>query len=239
LIFQTELLRAFLIFTANPILIITSLVIAFKILIRRRVRLTYSLGFFYILLSLSLGINLIFFLVSLFYKNEFLLFFLYYLSSVLVFFPFIFLMLFIADLNYGEEVVTNRVYTISLIVLGIVSILVYLFPGGITINESTNWTPQFSWTFLIFIYIMFTAFVTIPLTILITKLYHKFLAPHLKKKFRYFLLGIIFFLTIPYGVVLFNTWDEVIFKTFWSLYSLVIIILSGILIYIGIAKNIS
>lgn len=78
--------------------------------------------------------------------------------------------------------------------------------------------------------------IIIPSTIYFKKLYNKFEKIELKKKLRYFTAGIYGMFFTSYGAVLYNTWQNPIFKVVWTFLSL-IIIPSGLLIYYGIARN--
>jgi len=78
--------------------------------------------------------------------------------------------------------------------------------------------------------------IIISSTIFFKKLYNKFEKNELKKKFKYFTGGTYGMFLSSYGAVLYNTWQNPIFKLVWTFLSL-IIIPSGILIYCGIARN--
>jgi hypothetical protein len=114
--------------------------------------------------------------------------------------------------------------------------ILLLIPNGITIGAATGWLPLFSWTFLISFYIYFTITMILPIFYLLLRIYFTFEDKSLKKKFIYFAIGILLILISIYGLVLYNTWQEPIFRTLWSIVSL-IVIPSGLLIYYGIGQN--
>jgi hypothetical protein len=59
----------------------------------------------------------------------------------------------------------------------------------------------------------------------------------LKKKLRYFSLGIFGTFISLYGLILYNTWDDPLYKLIWGVISLFLVPISGFLIYYGIGHN--
>lgn len=77
-------------------------------------------------------------------------------------------------------------------------------------------------------------FTIFPFIILFFKIYKTFMEKELKRKLMYFFIGCCGMTISMYGGMLYNTWDNVIFRLIWSICVLFIVIPSGILIYYGI-----
>jgi hypothetical protein len=75
-----------------------------------------------------------------------------------------------------------------------------------------------------------------PFIFLFLKLYNGFEDDNLKKKLMYFFIGFCGVAFVTYGAVLYNTWDDPIFKAIW-IYLSFIVVLSGYLIYYGMGRG--
>ncbi len=189
---------------------------------------------FYILPATGFLLNLIFLL----YSTTILGYVLYFIAAYLILFGFIFLIVFIKNLVYLESSVSNRKDVLIIVVYAIIILIIFSYPGGIIISEKTNWAPLFSWHFFLIIYVFFTVFITFPSIFLSIKLYKTFIDSKLKKKLKYFFCGIFGMLFAFYGLILYNTWHDPLFRAVWALIVFNLVIPSGLLIYYGIGQNI-
>ena len=212
-------------------IICTFLTISYKILKRNRTLPNIFLSLFYSLISCSFIITIIY----LPFREENIVYLLYFLILYSFFLSFIFLLLFNLNLIQFETTIMKDI--IIIIIYAILSFLIILYPGGITINESTNWMPVWSWEFLLIVNIFLSSFIIIPNIIISIKIYKKIKIKEIKKKWARFFFGLIGLAFVLYGTALYNTWNDPIFKLIWIPLTL-IAIPSGILIYYGIAKNI-
>ena len=225
---EIEWTRIFLIVIIQFVSGVFFLWLAYKILKRNKSRLTIILSSFYISVAIGLILNVIYLplKISILYA---IMFFLFSFGQI-------FLVIFLINLNkMGGEFSLKK----DLIVIFSYAFILFLllnFPGGITINEDTNWKPVFSWAFLISSYMFYTCFINIPTIILTIKIYKKFEDKNLKKKLKFFFIGINGFLCVYYGTLLYVTWDDPLFRAIWSVLSLIVIPL-GFLIYYGIGKD--
>lgn len=112
-----------------------------------------------------------------------------------------------------------------------------MIPVGITVNESTNWAPRYSWGFLIIVYLIYSSFIFVPTIVNLIKLLKTFEDKLLRRKLLLFSYGTIGVLIGIYGATLYNTWDEQIYRLVWSLIQLFLIPASSLLIYYGVGKN--
>lgn len=228
--------RIFIILTTQPIISIIFLLLAYRILKRRTTNITLILSIFYILVGIGFIFDVIYLLLTTIWTTQFLSIF-YFITYYLIIFPEILIVIFIKNILKIELFSSFKKDLIIIIFYGILGFMLHMLPGGITVNKETNWTPVFSWAYLILLYIYFTIMVFIPTMIFSVKLYNKFEDKNLKKKLKFFIIGIISIFTTLYGAALFNTWQNPIFKTIWSVLSLILTIPSGFLIYYGIGQN--
>lgn len=233
LIFQgTEQIRLIFIFLFYPFIAIFFLILIYKVLKRKRNRLSITLSMFFIIEDAGLILNFVYLLIEI-NKEEIILYLLYFSSSIFVLFAPIFILVFINLLLKIDF--TNKNYFIIIFFYAIGCILVHFIPRGITFSE--DWTPIYSLTFFIVILIFITLVIVVPTIFYSIRLLHKFTDRDLKKRIKMFLLGITEILFLLYGVVLFNTWQEPIFKYIYSIFVIFLLISSGLLIYYGIAKT--
>jgi hypothetical protein len=111
------------------------------------------------------------------------------------------------------------------------------FPGGISLDESNNWRPMFSWYFFILLAFFYTITILIPTIHYSVKLYSFFQAQNLKRKYRNFMMGVFGMLFVIYGAALFNTWQNDLFRVIWSIITISLITPSAFLIYFGIGPK--
>ena len=219
--------RLFLIYVSQLLFSFIFLFIAYKILKRNWNRLTLTLSFFYISISIGFILNAVY--VP--FEINPLVIILVLLSIFFILLGPIFLVLFNVIIFKTEKQYISKLERIYIILYISILILCLLIPQGIKINESTEWRPIFSWLFLIVIYFFITFFILLPLYFLSVKLYKSFEDTNLKKKLRYFFLGIFGLAFTLYGVILYNTWDNPIFRTIWSITTSIVLLASTALIY--------
>ena len=207
--------------------------LAYKVLKRNFNRITLTLSFFYILPGFSFILNIIFLPLS----NTLIGFIIYFIALFLLLFAFIFLEIFILNLINIDLNLTLKKQVIIILFYGIAIFLLLNIPGGIRLNEGTNWIPVFSWYFFIAICIFFTSVIYLPIIIFSIKLFYTFEDKKLRRKFKYFIIGMIGMFVVLIGAALYNTWNDPTFKLFWSILINVILIPSIYLIYYGIGKN--
>ena len=159
----------------------------------------------------------------------------YNIASYFIVFPFIFILIFINVILKMEENFTLKKITIIIVLYGILCSTLYIFPGGITFTS--NWIPVYSISFFIYVNIIFTGCITIPVLFYSIRLYSLFKARNLKEKLRILLIGIYLMLGIVYGGIYFNTTSDPIFRTVWGACAFSMEITAGLLLYYGIGKE--
>ena len=234
---QISQTRIIFIFGLQPIIICFFLYIAYLVFKRKITNATKVLLYFYIMTAFAFIFNIIVVLISL-TEIEWISTFAYFLVSFFLLFPQIYLVLFILKLLKDPTDFNKKRQRVYLILFSILSFLIVMIPGGITVNESTNWAPSYSWVLLITIYIFYSSFISIPAIVNLTKLLKTFEDKLLRRRLLLFYYGTIGVIVGIYGAALYNTWDDPIFKVVWSLIQLFLIPTTNLLIYYGVGKNI-
>lgn len=229
--------RIFFIFGIQPIAIFFFLYVAFRVLRRNKNPITLSLSAFYILTGIGFSLNIVLVIFTLFEIGFIVLYITYFFTVFFILLSPIFLLIFILRLLNKTADISKKKYLIYIIIYGLITLIIIILPGGFKIDESTNWIPVYSWEFLIILYIYYSCLVVGPTIINLVRLYRLFKDKNLKKKLRLFSLGIIGIMLSLYGLILYNTWPDPLFRLVWSGVSLFIIPVSGFLIYYGIGQN--
>lgn len=225
-----DLQRFLLIYVVHSIISIIFFIVAIKILKRNRNQLTYSLSAFYFSIVIGLIINAIYILLKI---NPHV-FILHSITVFFILFGQFFLVMFSLSLYKLESHLSSRKIVFFTAIYSILVLCILAIPDGYAINENTNWKPVWTWSFLIIVYIFMACFTIFPFIILFFKIYKTFMEKELKRKLMYFFIGCCGMTISMYGGMLYNTWDNVIFRLIWSICVLFIVIPSGILIYYGI-----
>ena len=235
MIFQlTETLRLFLVFVPQLFDSFLFLFLIYKILKRNTNRSSLILSFFYLTVGIGLIINAIALILAFLQMGE-IIGFLYFIATYLIILSFIFIVIFVISLLKLKEVFTNKKIFLIVLIYGFAWLILFLFPGGLTFTE--NWVPVYSWPLFFTATLLYTLSITIPTIYYSTRLYRTFKADNLKKKLRKFLFGITIILPIIYGAILFNTWQDPLFKIVWGILVIVLLLSSGLLIYYGIGRE--
>jgi len=208
------------------------LYMSYIILRRDKKNLNLALCGFYVCVGLGVIINIIY--ASVF--DEPLVRLLHFLTYFLFCFCQVFLLIFVLILTKSKNVITVRTQLILLISFGVLLSGLWFIPNGITINETTNWKPVWSWEFLIYSYIVCTLFTFGPLIYYSGRIYFKLEPMELRKKWIFFIIGTISYYFVYYGTSLSNTLNDSIFRLIWSIISL-IAIPTTYLIYYGVARE--
>lgn len=188
---------------------------------------------FFIIIEIFLALNNA---VIVFLEFNYLVLFLYYLSVFLFYFGVIFYLLFLLNFFKEEMKITNLRLVILILMYSIFILFLIIFPEGIKFNLDNGWRPKWSWPFLIINFFFLTFFYMIPISLLSYKLYGHMEYFSLKTRVRNTLIGTFGLLIQTYGLVLYNTWENQIFRLSWSIFT-VINLFSAILLYLGIGKD--
>ena len=227
-----DIARFIQIFLVQGLVGLFYLFIAYKILKRETKGLNRILSSFYLCVAFAVIINIVYAFIFV----EIVVYILHVTTYYLLCFPLIFLLIFVLILLKSEDIFTPKLQLILVVIFGIILVGLWLIPNGVTINESTNWKPDWSWTYLLYSFTVCSFFVIFPTIYLSIKLYFKFEHKELKKKLKYFLIGISAYFFLYYGTSISNTLNDPTFRLIWSLLSLPALI-SLYFVYFGVAKN--
>ncbi|MHA1285435.1 MAG: hypothetical protein ACTSQP_23270 [Promethearchaeota archaeon] len=228
--------RYILVFITQPIVSIILLYLAFKIIKRNRSVHTIVLSLFYFIVSIGFLLNVIYAFAAI-YNNEVIIYTIFYITTYIIIDSLIYLIIFIKILLKVEEKLKIKKDLLYIVIYGIVCTYIFFFPNGITINETTGWRPLYSMEFMIFSYIFMTFSIIIPLIYYSFKLYKTIQTKTLKKKYRLFAIGTLGFVSVIYGTILYNTWQNPTYRLFWSIGATFFAIITSLLIYYGIGKD--
>lgn len=208
------------------------LLISFKILRRNRNRLAIFASCFY----MSLTIGMLFNYSYLFLKKNPGAFILHFISVYFIFSALIFPVIFnISILKISFINSTKKI--LGIILFYEITLFIFLaLPGGIILNETSEWRPQWSWDLFMVLLLFFTFSLIIPYFYLSIKIYNKFTDDNLKKRWKLYILGFCGFTFTLYGYLLYNTWNNEVYRIIWSFLTSLFII-SGLLTYYGIGKH--
>ncbi len=204
---------------------------AYKILKRGKKGLNLYLSGFYLSITIGGILNIIYaniFDKTIVYTMHFTTYFLFCMSLV-------FLLIFVLIIIKPIKQITHKVQILILIIYGFLIFGLLLIPNGIMINESTNWKPNWSWIFFTYA-IVVSSSIAIPTICYSIKIYGEIKSEYLKKKWKYFFIGISAYFFLFYGTTFSNSLNNDIFRTIWSLISLPCLI-SLYLIYYGVGRQ--
>jgi hypothetical protein len=167
---------------------------------------------------------------------EMIVFIMHFLSYYLFCFSMVFLLIFDLILIRPDNQFKFKFQFVIVLILRTLILGMLLIPNGIIIDASTNWKPNWNWNFLTYSIIVRSFTVVCPTIYFSIKIYIKFKSKYLKKKWKYFLIGIFAYFFLYYGTSISNTLNSDTFRFIWSLISLPTLI-SLYLLYYGVGRQ--
>ncbi len=207
------------------------LFIAYKILKRRGSRLHLIISSFYLSMAIGFFINFFFALILI----DPLAWILYLIILFFLFLGTIFLTVFTMMLKTLNDF-NKRKQNAIIIIYSILLFGMALIPDGLKLDKSTNWYPVYNDFFIIYL-IVVLSISFIPAIIHLIHIYNSFKSKDLKKRWRFLILGMIFFFIFSYGTLIIYKITSGAIIMIWSIISFVLIIASSLLIYYGIARK--
>jgi hypothetical protein len=229
--------RFLTIYIAQGLVFALFLFLAFRILKRDRKRLNVIFAGFYLSPVIGLFVNFIYGPLS----EESVIIALNFITNFGIFYAPIFLVVFELILLKSEKVITSSKQLIILILYGIAmfSMIFFLFipEWGVSINESTNWSPK--WSFPFFIYLVIIESIAVfPILFLSFRISQKFEDELLKKKWNFFIFGFCALAIFMYGIFISNFLGIATFRLIMGLIGLILAIVGGYLMYYGVGRQI-
>ena len=238
MLMQEELSRLFLIFVVDMIMALFFLFLGFSTLLRKRSRLNTTFSLFFISIALGLLINAAYAIINGILRSEPIALFLNYVSGFLIFFGPIFMlatnfMLLHSGVSYGLESELKLIIGYA-VVLG--SMAIFYFLGGIRFNESTNWSPDWSLPYFIYIVIVVSGFAVIPTLYTTAKILRTMVDKLLRRRWKRLMVSLIGLFTYLYLAFLSNFLNTSNLNSILSIYALSVPLWVW-LIYKGVKKE--
>lgn len=208
------------------------LYMAYMVLKRGKKKANLYLSSFYLSTTIGVIINIIY--ANIF--EESIVYILHFATYYILCFSLAFLLIFILILLKPPSKINGRIQFLFLLLFGLVLLGLLFIPSGIIINQSTNWKPDWSWSFLIYSIIVCSTIVIFPTSYYSIKIYGKLGNIQLKKKWKYFFIGLSAYFFLFYGTILSNTLNHDNFRLIWSIISLPTLI-ALYLIYYGVGRQ--
>lgn len=208
------------------------LYMAYVVLKRGKKKSNLYLSSFYLSSTIGGTINIIY--ANIF--DETIVYVLHFITYYLFCFSMVFLLIFVLIVLKPPNFINKRIQFLILVLYSVSLLVLLLIPGGIIIDQSTNWKPNWSWSFLIISIIVCSSIVIFPTSYYSMKIYGKIGNIQLKKKWKYFLIGVSAYFFLYYGTSLSNTLNHDTFRLLWSIISLPTLI-ALYLIYYGVGRQ--
>ena len=112
-----------------------------------------------------------------------------------------------------------------------------IIPNGFIINETTDWKPVWSFELTFYFIIATTILSVIPSLLLTIKIYTKFDDNSLKKKYRFFIIGLLGYFINSFTTPISNYINDPNFRLINSIIGLCLFIFAPFLYY-GVGKQI-
>ncbi|MBY8985946.1 MAG: hypothetical protein KGD65_12805 [Candidatus Lokiarchaeota archaeon] len=205
---------------------------AIVVLRRGKKKTNLYLSSFYLFTAIGGLINIIY--ANIFVEN--IVYILHFITYFVLCYSLIFLLIFTLILIKPGDTFKTKSQVILLILAGILLLGLLLIPNGIQINQTTNWKPNWSWSFFLYSVLVCSVIIIVPTSYYSIKIYSKFENQHLKKKWKYYLLGMLAYFFLYYGTSFSNTLNNDSFRLIWSILSLPTLI-SLYLIYYGVGRQ--
>lgn len=235
-LYQMDMARILQVYVAQGAVFVFFLILVSLILKRGRQRLNLIFSGSYITVAIGLIINFIYAPIT-HPQLELTVLILYYMTLFFLFLYPAFLLCFVLILLKSEKIITTSKQIIIILVYAVILSCMVFIPNGVVINASTDWKPVWSW--FLFIYVMGVVTLGEVLSFYFAfKIYKKFEEEQIRKKWRYFLMGLIGLYIFAFGTLFSNALNIQTFRTIWSIISLILVIISPISIYLGVGKQI-
>ena len=233
-----NLTRFFIVYIAQGLVFFICVFLAFKTIKRDRKRLNLIFGLFYICIAFALFIN---FIYAPFEDAPFVLY-LNFITNYSLFLCPIFILIFNLILLKSEKVITPKKQTIIIVVYGAVMFGTFFLLFGVNTGVEIGAAPTFSpvWFPPFYIYAMIAFnFAWAVAIYLAVQIYRKFEDEQLKKKWKFWVIGILELLLFGDGNFTMNLLNIDILRTLWGIVGLILVITGSYLLYYGVGKQLS
>ena len=233
-----DLTRFFIVYIIQGIVFIICVFLAYKTIKRDRKRLNVIFGLFYALLAFGLFIN---FIYAPFDDAPFVVY-LNFITNYTVFLCPIFLVIFNLILLKSEKVITQKKQLTIMLIYGVIVFVTFFFlfgeNTGVEMGPAPKYSPVWSLPFYIYAMIPFNLCWLIAIYFAI-QIYKKFEDQQLKKKWKFWVIGLVELLAFGDGNFTINLLNIDILRTLWGLVAFVLVLTGSYLLYYGVGKQLS
>jgi hypothetical protein len=233
-LFQLDLARIIQVYLVQGLIGIFFLYLSYLILKRDKKRLNIIFSCFYIIAAVGVFINFIYAPLTI----EAVVLVLYYITIFCFVFSPIFILVTELILLKSEKIIDTKKQVLIILIYGIVLSGMIFIPNGVTINASTDWKPVWSFPYYLFVVIVLSIGAVIPALYFSIQIYNQFQDELLRKKWGYFIIGIVGLFILVYGTLISNLLNIQAFRLLWSIISLILITITPYLIYYSVGKQI-
>ena len=234
--FAISTIRAITIYGAQGILFVFFLFLAIKILKRDRKRLNIIFSLFYLSVVIGLLVNFVYAPI----EDVPIVLVLNFFTNFFIYFAVVFLVVFELILLKSEKVITFPKQLLIILAYGIalfcMIFLVFVDDWGVTL--SPTWAPIWSPPFFIYVGLVVTLGGIIPTLYFALQISKKFEDEMLRKRWKFFIIGVCALFIFMYGIFISNALDIAILRTAMGALGLILAIIGGYLIYYGVGKSI-
>ncbi len=228
----SRFIQVFIVFLGGGIFF---LFFAFLILRRGRKNINIVFSGFFICIFIGGVLNIIYaFLTTI--ADETIVVTLHFITYYFFCLAHVFLLIFNLLLLKSEKIITIKKQLSIVLTFSVLFLVLIFIPGGIRINESTHFRPQWNLPFFLYATILMICYAIIPTIITSILIYKKFEDSQLKKKWIFYFIGtiMIFIELIGVGVMIFINDPEL--RAIWNIYDLTVLI--GVyFLYYGIGRQ--
>lgn len=226
--------RILQIFIVQSIILVFFVFLALKILSHGKKRLNVTFSLFYICIAIAAAINMIYALIF----DETTVLILNFMVNFFVAFGLTFLLNFNYQLLKSKfEFGLQKQIVIMIVYAGLLFLMIgFVLLGGVVINETTNWKPVWSIYFFLYVMIIISVFAIIPTIYSSFKVYLGFESKDIKKRWIFYLIGIIGFFSYMYGAFYINYLNDDSIRLIFSIYGLSVF-LWAYFVYYGVGRQ--
>jgi len=191
---------------------------------------------------LSAAIGIIFNFIYGPIANEQVVLVLNYLTNFGSFYAPIFFVVFNLILLKSEKIITQTKQLMIFIGYGIYMFCMIFFvlagsDWGVTLNPSTDWSPVWALPFFLYVFLGVTIFTIVPLLYLSFRIYTKFEDEQLKKKWKFFMLGVCALIGFMYGIFFSNYLNLQIVRILIGPIGIILAAIGGYMMYSGVGRQ--
>lgn len=235
-LYQLTLMRFITIYVAQGLICGWFAYLAYRVLKRDTKRLNLIFSGFYLSAIVGIIFNFIYGPIA----NVQVVLILNYLTNFGVFYAPIFFVVFDLILLKSEKVITTTKQLLIFIGYGIYMFCMIFFVlagtgWGVTLNA--EWSPVWHLPFFLYVILGVSIFTIVPLMYYSFRIYNKFEDEQLKKKWKFFILGVCALIGFMYGIFFSNFLDISGLRIIIGVIGVILAIIGGYLMYNGVGKQ--